>query len=84
MLSFILTASDNLNTVANGDWTGITQLISTLGFPIVCCIVLFYQNNKLQDTLKNFENVLTQINASLTTINQDMRDLRNNGMGGAK
>lgn len=25
----------------------IVQLISSLGFPIVCCIAMFWQNNKL-------------------------------------
>ena len=28
----------------------ITNLISSLGFPIVCCIVLFYQNQKLMES----------------------------------
>lgn len=27
----------------------ITQLIGTLGFPIVCCIALFWQNNKWEE-----------------------------------
>lgn len=29
----------------------ISQLITTVGFPIVCCIVMFRQNGKLQETL---------------------------------
>lgn len=29
----------------------IAQLISTVGFPIACCCVLFYQNGKMQETL---------------------------------
>lgn len=29
------------------------QAISTVGFPIVACCVMFMQNNKLQDTLKD-------------------------------
>lgn len=29
------------------------QAISTVGFPIAACCVMFMQNNKLQDTLKN-------------------------------
>lgn len=29
------------------------QAITTVGFPIVACCVMFMQNNKLQDTLKD-------------------------------
>ena len=28
----------------------IAQLISNVGFPIACCIVLFYNNSKFNDT----------------------------------
>ena len=34
------------------DFETIIATISTVGFPIVCCIVLFNQNNKLRDTLE--------------------------------
>ena len=29
------------------------ELLSTVGFPIAACCVMFIQNNKLQDTLKD-------------------------------
>ena len=29
------------------------QAVSTVGFPIAACCVMFMQNNKLQDTLKD-------------------------------
>lgn len=29
----------------------ITTLISNVGFPIACCCVLFWQNNKLRESL---------------------------------
>lgn len=29
----------------------LTQLITTVGFPIVCCVVMFRQNARLQETL---------------------------------
>lgn len=32
--------------------TGLAQIVSTVGFPIAACCVMFMQNNKLQDTLK--------------------------------
>ena len=38
----------------------ICQAISTVGFPIVCCIILFMQNNKLRDTIDdNTKAILT-------------------------
>lgn len=46
----------------------ISQLIGSLGFPIVCCIVMFYQNGKLQATLSE----LTQ---TLVTMNERIKDI---------
>lgn len=34
------------------DFNAIISAISTVGFPIVCCGVLFVQNNKLRDTVE--------------------------------
>ena len=28
------------------------QIVGSVGFPIAACCVMFFQNNKLQDTLK--------------------------------
>lgn len=35
------------------DVTAVTTLISTVGFPIAACCVMFYQNSKLQETLQD-------------------------------
>lgn len=35
------------------DVTAVTTLISTVGFPIAACCVMFYQNGKLQGTLQD-------------------------------
>ena len=40
------------------DVNTITQLISGVGFPIACCIVLFKQNGDLQHTLTKISNTL--------------------------
>ena len=32
------------------DTNVIVQLISSLGFPIACCIAMFWQNNKLNES----------------------------------
>ena len=38
----------------------ILQAISTVGFPIICCIVLFLQNDKLRTTIdENTKAILT-------------------------
>ena len=34
------------------DFNALIQAISTVGFPIVCCGVLFYQNNNLRATIE--------------------------------
>lgn len=39
------------------DSNTLVQLISNLGFPICCCIYLFYSNEKLRSTLE--ENTKT-------------------------
>lgn len=39
----------------------ITTLISTVGFPIACCVILFINNAK-------FTEVLSKINVSLTEL----------------
>lgn len=35
------------------DVNALITVISTVGFPIAACCVMFMQNNKLQDTLKD-------------------------------
>lgn len=34
------------------DYTNFVQLISNIGFPIGCCLYLFYSNEKLRATLE--------------------------------
>ena len=34
------------------DFNAIITAVSTVGFPILCCGVLFIQNNKLRDTVE--------------------------------
>ena len=49
------------------DLTQMTQLISNVGFPIACCCVMFYQNSKMQETLKDvsiaMQSLVTEINS---------------------
>lgn len=48
------------------DYAGITTMISSVGFPIVACCVMWYQNSKMQETLNTvsvtMQNLATEIN----------------------
>ena len=46
----------------------IVKLISNLGFPIVCCIVLFIQNN-------NFSKALNELSTTLQLMNERLEDI---------
>lgn len=34
------------------DTSTIVQIISSLGFPIACCVAMFWQNNKINESHK--------------------------------
>lgn len=40
----------------------VIQLISSLGFPIACCIAMFWQNNKLNE---NHKKETTKLNEAI-------------------
>ena len=42
------------------DYNAIMQAISTVGFPIVCCGVLFYQNDKLRVTIDSLKDTINE------------------------
>lgn len=43
-----------------GEYSEIINAISTVGFPIVCCFVLFKQNSKLSDTIASLKETLVE------------------------
>lgn len=57
------------------DIQAISQLIGSVGFPIVACIVMFYQNSKLQQTLAELSNTLTQMNERLSDVESEMKEV---------
>lgn len=57
----------------------IIQLISNVGFPIACCIVLFMQQNKLTVTLHDISNTMTLMSSRLDDIEDAMRKERKDG-----
>lgn len=55
------------------DFNAIMQAVSTVGFPIVCCGVLFYQNNKLSETISELKDTLTENTTILKMISSRMK-----------
>lgn len=55
------------------DFATIMQAVSTVGFPIVCCGVLFYQNNKLAQTIAELKETITVNTVLLQTISEKMK-----------
>lgn len=60
------------------DFNTILQAVSSVGFPIVACGVLFYQNNKLTETITNLkETIADNTTAIKILLNEiDRRDKR--------
>ena len=50
------------------DITSIQTLIGTVGFPIACCVAMFYQNSKLQETLQTLTVTLQKIDDRLSEL----------------
>ena len=51
----------------------IIQLISNVGFPIACCIILFMQQNKLTNTLHDISSTMSVMSARLDDIENAVR-----------
>lgn len=50
------------------DYTVLMQAVSTVGFPIVCCGVLFVQNNKLNETISDLKVTMAENTTLLKTL----------------
>ena len=59
----------------NMDIQAISQLIGSVGFPIAACVVMFYQNSKLQQTLAELTNTLTQMNERLSDVESAVKEV---------
>ena len=51
------------------DYSSITSAISAVGFPIVACCVMWYQNSKMQETLNN-------VNVSMQNLANEINDIK--------
>ena len=52
----------------------IINAISTVGFPIVCCGVLFYQNSKLTETISDLKSTLVENTTILKTLINERKE----------
>ena len=50
----------------------IINLITNVGFPIVCCIVLFYNNSKFTEALINLNVTLKEISTRIENLEDKM------------
>lgn len=58
------------------DANTLTTLVSTLGFPIVCCGALFWYVNKTQkEFTEKMENSIEQLNVSINNMNSSIAQL---------
>ncbi len=56
------------------DYNNIMQAISTVGFPIVCCGVLFYQNDKLRQTIDSLKDTISENTIYLKSLTKNKED----------
>lgn len=56
------------------DVSQITQMIGSLGFPIACCCVLFWQNSKLQETLTAITVTMERMSERLSAIESEVKN----------
>lgn len=56
------------------DITILAQVISSVGFPIAACCVMFFQNNKLQDTLKEIAVTMQKMVDAIDDLEGDKKN----------
>lgn len=54
------------------DYSSIIQLINGVGFPIACCVTLFYQNTKQSENHKTEMNELKTVIENNTLILREL------------
>ena len=50
----------------------IINLITNVGFPIACCVVLFYNNSKFTEALNNLNVTLKEISTRIENLEDKM------------
>ena len=54
----------------------IINLITNVGFPIACCVVLFYNNSKFTEALNNLNVTLKEISTRIENL-EDKMEVKN-------
>lgn len=55
------------------DFNTLMQAVSTVGFPIACCAVLFIQNNKLTETISDLKTTLIENTTLLKVLSESVK-----------
>ena len=50
----------------------VTNLITNVGFPIACCVVLFYNNSKFTEALNSLNITLKEISTRIENLEDKM------------
>lgn len=50
------------------DLNTISQIVGSMGFPIAACVVMFYQNSRMQETLAKLSETLTLMSSRLSDL----------------
>lgn len=50
----------------------VTSLITNVGFPIACCVVLFHNNSKFTEVLNNLNVTLKEISTRIENLEDKM------------
>lgn len=48
------------------------NLINNVGFPIVCCVFMFQQNNKLSNTINDLNRTLNNIDLRIEIMEKEL------------
>lgn len=54
------------------DWVGLANAAQNVAFPIIVCIYLFFQNDKLRTTVDELKDVIRDNTTSLNTLKDFM------------
>lgn len=51
----------------------VTNLITNVGFPIACCVVLFYNNSKFTEALNNLNVTLKEMSTRIENLEENLK-----------
>lgn len=54
----------------------ITNLVTNVGFPICCCIVLFKNNTKFTEVLNSLNVTLKEISTRIESLENEVKEIK--------